>query len=91
MGTENVCGALTASLMVLGCLFVKEHAHQSPEIKEISKELFEAYNKKMGSYICTPLKEKYRSEEKKCYEVILKGAEILDEIIEKEMRKREKQ
>ncbi len=91
MGMESVCGVLTASLMVLGYLFVKEHAHQSPEIKEISKKLFQAYTEKMGSYICTPLKEKYRTKEKKCYEVILKGAEILDEIIEEEMRKREKQ
>jgi len=39
MGVENVCGVITGSLMVLGYLFVKEHAHQSPEIKDLSKEL----------------------------------------------------
>lgn len=91
MGTENVCGVLTASLMVLGYLFVPERAHKSPEIKEISKKLFDLYTKKLGDFICKPLKDKYRTEEKKCYEVVLMGAEILDSIISEEMRKRVKQ
>ncbi len=84
MGIKSVCGALTGSLMVLGYLFVKEHAHQSPEIKNICKEIFELYSMRLGDFICKPLKEKYYSEEKKCFEVVLKGAEILDYIIKKE-------
>ncbi|MDD3656558.1 MAG: C-GCAxxG-C-C family (seleno)protein [Atribacterota bacterium] len=91
MGTENVCGVVTASVMVLGYLFVKDHAHQNPEIKDICKELFELYTKKLGDFDCKPLKDKYRTEEKKCFDVILKGAEILDYIISKEKRKRERQ
>ncbi len=89
MGMENVCGVVTGSLMVLGYLFVKDHAHQSPEIKEISKELFERFNKELGDFDCKPLKDEYRTEEKKCYDIILKGAEILDNIIAREKRKRE--
>jgi C_GCAxxG_C_C family probable redox protein len=91
MGTENVCGVVTASVMVLGYLFVKDHAHQSLEIKDICKELFELYTKNLGDFDCKPLKDKYRTEEKKCFDVILKGAEILDYIISKEKRKRERQ
>ncbi len=88
MGTENVCGAVTASLMVLSFLFVNEHAHQSPEIKDLCKELFESYTKELGDFNCKPLKDKYQTEEKKCYDVILKGAEILDELIIHEKKKR---
>jgi hypothetical protein len=40
MGIEDKCGALTASIMVLGRLFVKERAHESTKIKELTKELF---------------------------------------------------
>src|SRR5665648_1126692 len=40
MAIESVCGVLTASLMVLGKLFVPEVAHKYPAIKELSKELF---------------------------------------------------
>ena len=86
MGTENVCGVLTGSLMVLGYLFVKDRAHQSPEIKDLCKELFELYTRKLGDFDCKPLKDKYRTEEKKCYDVILKGAEILDDIVIREKK-----
>jgi len=88
MAVENVCGVITASLMVLGHMFVDKHAHQNPEIKDIAKELFDRYEKEMGNFNCKPLKDKYRTEDKKCYEVILKGAEILDDIIMKEKKKR---
>ncbi|MCJ7788655.1 MAG: C-GCAxxG-C-C family protein [Candidatus Atribacteria bacterium] len=88
MGIESVCGALAGSLMVLGRLFIKETAHQHPEIKELSKELFDTFQKEMGDILCKPLKDKYRTEEKKCREVILKGAEVLDKIITRELNKR---
>jgi len=88
MGMENVCGVVTGSLMVLGYLFVNDRAHQTPELKELAKELFDRYSKEMDSFDCKPLKDRYRTEEKKCYDIILKGAEILDEIIIREKKKR---
>ena len=88
MGIESVCGVLASSLMVLGRLFIKETAHKHPEIKELSKELFDTFQKEMGDILCKPLKDNYRTEEKKCREVILKGAEVLDKIIIRELNKR---
>lgn len=88
MGVENVCGVVTASLMVLGYLFVNDRAHKTPELKELAKELFGCYSKEMGSFDCKPLKDRYRTEEKKCYDIILKGAEILDEVVIREKRKK---
>lgn len=88
MGIESVCGVLAGSLMVLGRLFIKETAHKHPEIKELSKELFDTFQNEMGDILCKPLKDNYRTEEKKCREVILKGAEILDKIITRELNKR---
>jgi len=89
MAIESVCGVLTASLMVLGKLFVPDVAHKHPEIKELSKELFDTFGKEMGDILCKPLKDNYRTEEKKCREVILKAAEILDKIVIRELNKRE--
>lgn len=86
MAIEDKCGALTASIMVLGRLFVKDRAHESTRIKELTKELFEEYRKEMVSIDCAPLKERYRTEELKCRNVILKAAEVLDRIVEREMR-----
>lgn len=86
MAIESVCGVLTASLMVLGKLFVPEVAHKYPEIKELCKELFNTFKKEMGDILCKPLKDNYRTEEKKCREVILKAAEVLDKIVTRELK-----
>ena len=85
MAIEDKCGALTASIMVLGNLFVKDRAHESSKIKELTIELFEDYKKEMGSIDCAPLKDMYRTEELKCRNVILKAAEVLDRIVKREL------
>jgi len=87
MAIESVCGVLTASLMVLGKLFVPDVAHKYPEIKELSKELFDTFEKEMGDILCKPLKDNYRTEEKKYKDVILKAAEILDKIVTRKSEK----
>jgi len=86
MAIESVCGVLTASLMVLGKLFVPDVAHKHPQIKELSKELFNTFEKEMGDILCKPLKDNYRTEEKKCKDVILKAVEILDKIVTRELK-----
>ena len=85
MGIESVCGALTGSIMVLGRLFVEEKAHESTRIKEISSQMLVRYEREMGYIDCAPLKKGYRTEQKKCDSVILKAAEILDDIIAREL------
>lgn len=85
MGIESVCGALTAGIMVLSHLFVSHRAGESTRIKELTSEFLNKYEREMGSINCAPLKEKYRDEVKKCGDVIIKAAEILDEIVAREM------
>jgi C_GCAxxG_C_C family probable redox protein len=84
MGIEDACGALTASVMVLGHLFVKKNAHESTRIKDLTSEFLTRYKDEMGSIDCAPLKEQYRTEEIKCRDVILKAALILDDIVSRE-------
>ena len=87
MAIEGTCGALTGSIMVLGRLFVKDTAHESSRIKDLTKELFGEYRKVMGDINCAPLKVKYRTEAIGCRDVIFKAAEILDSIVERERKK----
>ena len=84
MGIGNVCGALTASVMVLSHLYVENNAHESNRIKKLTLELFSGYRKEMGEINCGPLKARYRSEELKCQKVISAAAKILDKIVERE-------
>ena len=85
MAIEDKCGALTASIMVLGRLFDNDSAHESSRIKDLTKELFEDYKKEMGTIDCAPLKDKYRTEEFKCRNIIIKAAEVLDRIVKREL------
>jgi len=85
MGIESTCGAITASIMVLSKLFVENTAHES-EIKEISREFLKRYKDEMNSIECALLKKNYRTEEKGCDDVIIKAAEILDEVIAERMK-----
>lgn len=84
MAIGSVCGTLTASIMVLGILFVKDKAHESQRIKNLTQELFTTYQAEMEEINCDPLKAKHRTAEFKCKKVIAKAAEILDNIIARE-------
>lgn len=84
MAIEDKCGALTASIMVLGKLFVESRAHESTKIKDLTKELFEEYRKEMGAIDCAPLKDMHRTEELKCRNVIIMAAVALDRIVKRE-------
>ncbi len=85
MAIGDKCGALTGAVMVLGCLFVEDRAHESSRIKELTKELFDAYSKEMGAIDCIPLKENHATSELKCRKVILKAAEVLDGMVKREL------
>ncbi len=86
MALEDKCGALTAGIMVLGLLFVRNNAHESTRIKDLELELFNTYKREMGHIDCKPLKENYRTEELKCKNVIVRAAGVLDGIIERELK-----
>ncbi|WP_123054533.1 C-GCAxxG-C-C family (seleno)protein [Clostridium sp. JN-1] len=83
MGIEDVCGAISGSLAVLGILFVKDKAHESDRIKKLSKEFFEKFQEKLNTKTCSELKSKYRNDEIRCSRIILTAAEILEDIISK--------
>lgn len=80
MGIESTCGALTGAIMVLSHIFVKDVAHESELIKNTTRKFLEEFKKEMTSINCTDLKNLYRTDEKKCKDIILKSAEILDRI-----------
>jgi len=81
MGVGNVCGALTGSIMVLGRLYVKDRAHESTRIKDVEKKLIDAFEKEFGTLLCTPIKDKHFHPEHKCKAVVLKTAELLEELL----------
>ena len=88
MGIEDKCGALTASIMVLGYMFVKDRAHESSLIKEITRDYFKSFDELMKSLDCGPLKKMHRTESAGCDPVISAALETLDFTISKFSDKR---
>jgi C_GCAxxG_C_C family probable redox protein len=86
MGAGLICGALTGGVMALSELFVKERAHESDRIKNLTSDFLQRFMDKMGELDCTPLKALYRDEVTKCRVVVLAAAKILDDIVENEMK-----
>lgn len=85
VSSGDICGALAGAVMALGVLFVRERAHESDKIKQLTNELLDRYRANMGDIDCTPLKESHRTEEIKCRDVILEAAKILDDIVAREL------
>ncbi|MFA5354819.1 MAG: hypothetical protein WC291_11370, partial [Thermodesulfovibrionales bacterium] len=53
-------------------------------VKELSREFFISFQNEMGEMNCKPLKDRYFTKELKCKNIILKAAECLDGIVQRE-------
>lgn len=87
MGVEDTCGIVTGGVMVLSALFVKDRGHEGPRIKALNTEWFQRMNEVFSSTSCDALKAKYRTPERGCSDLILNAAKLLDEIVERELKK----
>lgn len=86
MGIESVCGVISGSLAVLGILFTKERSHESERIKLLGQEFFKRFEEKLGTITCKPLKEKYRNDEIRCSIIVDAAADVLDEMVKRELK-----
>lgn len=84
MAIESTCGCITGALAVLGILFIKERAHESEIIKNITIQFINEFELRLKTTNCKDLKEKYKTENLRCSIIIDCTAEILDEIVQKE-------
>ena len=84
MGVEDICGALTGAAAVIGVMFTNDRGHESPKVRELTIRLVSTFKDRLGTYNCRILKEKYKTEDKRCSVMIAVAAEALEEIIEEE-------
>ena len=80
---NEVCGACSSCVAVIGILLSKGLAHESDDMKAAVKEMMTRFDEKLQDHYCEPLKIKYKSEEKRCETMIITAAELLEEIINK--------
>lgn len=82
MGVEDVCGAITGGIAVLSMIFVKDRAHESTLIKELTAIFIQRVQERLGTTNCKLLKERYRQDESRCAPIVEVAAEVLEEIID---------
>ena len=87
MGIESSCGALTGGIMVLSLLFTREKAHCTPNLKVLCSGFLRRFEERHGSICCAELKKKYRSETAKCRPVVAMAGDVLQEMVEEELRR----
>ncbi|MGL4731432.1 MAG: C-GCAxxG-C-C family (seleno)protein [Clostridium sp.] len=83
MGVESTCGVITGSIAVLGVMFTKERAHESDKIKLLTQEYIDRFVGELKTEGCARLKARYRTDDERCISIVLKGADILEDIIKK--------
>lgn len=84
--SEKLCGAVSASALVLAKLFIKDRAHEGEYCKGLVKEFVTRFESDMHSTNCKELKEEFKTEKDGCKAIILRAAEILDEIVLREQK-----
>lgn len=82
MGVCYTCGAVSGGVMALSHMFVKEYAHESKRIGQLTSKLIRRTEEELSTVDCKRLRELYRTPEQGCSKVIYTVAKILDEVIE---------
>lgn len=77
----NCCGALASGCAVIGMMYSNGHAHDSKIMQEKAKEYTRLFAGKLGTINCSALKLKYKTPEKRCSDIVLAAADILEELL----------
>lgn len=77
-GCGHFCGALAGALGILSLLTIGDRAHTTPGYGPVRAEFMAKFEQELGSFLCSELKPKYRSEEHGC----LKTCELAGEVLE---------
>ena len=83
MNTGDTCGILTGELAAIGVLFTEDMPSKNSKLKEVTRSWIAAFEKEFKNTNCTLIKELNKIGNEGCAKLILKGADILEEIVEK--------
>jgi len=81
LSTEELCGAISGGVAVIGVLLTEKEGYDKGQIKEATKEFIQSFQRELASTNCKEIKESFREEERKCTPVVAKGADILEETL----------
>ncbi|MCR5067306.1 MAG: C-GCAxxG-C-C family protein [Erysipelotrichaceae bacterium] len=81
---DEMCGSLNSAITVLGLLYsVDGHGHQSKLLTQLEMELLNRFEERFHTTHCKQLKRENYIPVRKCENIIVVCADILEEIISK--------
>lgn len=83
MYTENDCGMLTGGVAVLGVMLTEEKPSNNLKLKEATSFWVNEFEKEFKGLNCRFIKDRNLAENQGCSKLILKAADILEEVIGK--------
>lgn len=83
MHTEDLCGALSGGVAVMGIIFSEKKEYDQEKIPAATKDFVESFHRELSSTNCKELKNIYRKEVAKCSPVVSKAGEILERVLVK--------
>lgn len=78
--SERTCGALTGAIAALGIMYGEDKPTTNEKLKEITLKWLEVFEKEFGSLDCKDIKAIHRDEVTGCRPVIVRAAEMFEEI-----------
>jgi len=78
MALGETCGAISGALAVIGLLYTRGTARETPELKDLAVAFQEAFRQSMGTLRCTDLKKDHPEG---CGTIMLLAAQLLDALI----------
>lgn len=79
--TGNTCGAVLACAAILSMMYVPAKAHESSEIKPVTKILMRKFQETYGSTLCKDIKAQSFKPEIRCQLTIETSCDILEATI----------
>ena len=81
MQIGDVCGAISGAVCALGCLMVATKAHDCADLKPVTQELMDAFNKKFNSLRCDQIKPQLFAASSRCGNTVVVCADIFEEVL----------
>lgn len=84
MYTEDACGILTGGVAVIGVMFLEDKPSENIKLTEITQLWVERFKEEFQTTNCALIKGVFDiGDVNSCRPLILKGCDILEEVIEK--------
>jgi len=82
--SENACGLLTAGIATLGIMFAEDKPTLNEKVKQMTKKWVKAFEEEFGNTNCAQIKVVHRDKVKGCQPVMIRAAELFEEVVGKE-------